>query len=329
VTLLDLVAAVRRLHEQLRAAAIEAGERRAIDELSRVANDVAGDTLYALDALTESTLVEFFAHQVAPHVPIALVAEGIPGGRIILPVNASAADVRWLVIVDPVDGTRGLMYQKRSGWILTGIAPNRGPATGLQDIEAAIQTEIPLRKQHLADIAWAVRGEGAHAERWNRLTGERTPLVLQPSHAATLAHGFATVVRFFPGHRDVLAAIDDEIIAEVIGPPQPGKAACFEDQYASTGGQLYELMAGHDRFVADIRPLVHDSAPPLCCHPYDICTELIARELGVIVTDERGSPMSAPLSVEPNVSWIGYANASIRDAVEPVLRRALRSRGLM
>jgi len=136
------------------------------------------------------------------------------------------------------------------------------------------------------------------------------------------------IARFFPGHREVLAAIDDEIIASVMGPLQPGKAACFEDQYLSTGGQLYELMAGHDRFVADIRPLVHGADPPLCCHPYDICTELIARELGVIVTDHRGLPLSAPLSVEPNIAWVGYANASIRTLVEPALRRALASRGL-
>jgi fructose-1,6-bisphosphatase/inositol monophosphatase family enzyme len=329
VTLHDLLAAVRRLHEQLRGAVIVAGERDASDDLSRVASDAAGDTLYALDTVTEAPLVEFFEREVAPHVPVALIAEGIPGGRLVLPANASGTDVRWHVIVDPIDGTRGLMYQKRSGWILTGIAPNRGPATGLHDIEAAIQTEIPVRKQHLADVAWAVRGEGAQAERWNRLTGERAPLVLRPSRAATLAHGFAMIARFFPGRRDVLAAIDDEIVAGVMGPPQPGKAVCFEDQYVSTGGQLYELMAGHDRFVADIRPLVDGTASALCCHPYDICTELIARELGVIVTDERGQPLSAPLSVEPNVAWVGYANTAIRDLVEPALRRALRSRGLM
>ena len=41
-----------------------------------------------------------------------------------------------------------------------------------------------------------------------------------------------------------------------MGPAVAGKAACFEDQYLSTGGQLYELMAGHDRFIADIRPLL-------------------------------------------------------------------------
>ena len=219
----DLVAAVRRLHEQLRAAVILAGERQTTDDLSRVASDGAGDTLYALDSVTEAPLVDFFQREVASHVPILLIAEGIAGGRLVLPADAPEADVRWQVIVDPIDGTRPLMYQKRSGWILTGIAPNRGSATGLHDIEAAVQTEIPLRKQHLADVLWAFRGEGAHAERWNRLTGERAPLVLKPSRAATLAHGFAMVARFFPGEREVLAAIDDEIVTAVVGPPQPGK----------------------------------------------------------------------------------------------------------
>jgi hypothetical protein len=329
MTLGDLLVSVRRLHEELRVGVIAACERQAIDDLSRVARDAAGDTLYGLDTVSEEPLVEFFEREIAPHVPVVLIAEGIPGGRLVLPRNALESDARWRIIVDPIDGTRALMYQKRSGWILTGIAPNRGAATGLHDIEAAVQTEIPLLKQHLADVAWALRGEGVHAERWNRLTNARTPLTLRPSRAATLAHGFAMVARFFPGQRDVLAAIDDEIVTIVTGPPLHDKAACFEDQYISSGGQLHELMAGHDRFVADIRPLVYGAASPLCCHPYDICTELIARELGVIVTDERGQRLSAPLSVEPNVAWVGYANVQIRELVEPALQHALRSRALI
>jgi len=40
-----------------------------------------------------------------------------------------------------------------------------------------------------------------------------------------------------------LAAIDDEVVEAVLGPPQPGKAQLFEDQYICTGGQLYELMS--------------------------------------------------------------------------------------
>jgi hypothetical protein len=49
----------------------------------------------------------------------------------------------------------------------------------------------------------------------------------------------------------------------------------------------------------------------------------------VIVTDERGQPLSAALSVEPNVAWFGYANAQIRRLVEPALQQALRSRGFL
>ena len=81
-------------------------------------------------------------------------------------------------------------------------------------------------------------------------------MVLRPSRARSIAHGFAMTSRFFPGAREILAEIDEEIVRAALGPAYPGKAHCFEDQYISTGGQLYELMAGHDRFIADIRPLM-------------------------------------------------------------------------
>jgi hypothetical protein len=253
----------------------------------------------------------------------------------VLPHGASERDARWRIIVDPIDGTRGLMYQKRSGWILTGVAPNRGDETTLADIVLAIQTEIPLLKQHLSDVAWAVRGEGARAERVNRITGEATLINLRPSQAPTIAHGYAQVVRFFPGAREELAAIDEEIVLGALGPVRPGKAHCFEDQYACSGGQLYELASGHDRFTADLRPLMEQVlrgrglALGICCHPYDLCTELIAREAGVMVTDLAGRPLSARLAVEPDVAWAGYANAQIRAQIEPLLQAALARRGLL
>jgi fructose-1,6-bisphosphatase/inositol monophosphatase family enzyme len=253
----------------------------------------------------------------------------------VLPHGTNADDAKWRIIVDPIDGTRGLMYQKRSAWVLTGVAPNRGPQTNLQDIELAVQTEIPLIKQHLCDSAWAVRGQGAHAERTNRLTGEANALRLKPSSANTIAHGFAMVARFFPGVREELAALDEEIVRGALGPVQHGKAHCFEDQYASTGGQLFELMSGHDRFVADVRPLMETVlkekglALGICCHPYDICTELIARELGVIVTDPAGNILQSLLAVEPDVAWVSYANKQIRSQIEPLLQTALHNRGLL
>jgi len=330
-----LLPAIRELHAEVRRAVVDATEQASLDELAGVAAEEEGDTIYAIDRVSEDTLVEFFARELAPRMPLVLVAEGLAGGSLVLPRGTDAAAARCRVIVDPIDGTRGLMYQKRSAWILTGVAPNRGADTTLADIELAVQTEIPLVKQHLSDALWAVRGRGAEAERVNRLTGDRTPIVLRPSTAGTIAHGFAMIARFFPGAREELAAIDEEIVFEALGPAQPGKAHVFEDQYISSGGQLYELMAGHDRFVADLRPLMDRKMAArgrplgICCHPYDLATELIARELGVIVTDEYGNPLAAPLAVEPDVTWVAYANARIRAQVEPLLQQALSRRGLL
>ena len=94
-------------------------------------------------------------------------------------------------------------------------------------------------------------------------------------------------------------------------------------------------MAGHDRFNADLRPLIesilHSRGLSLgiCCHPYDLATELIAREAGVIVVDPSGAPVRAPLDIEADVAWAGYANAAIRAQIEPLLHEALRSRHLL
>ena len=94
-------------------------------------------------------------------------------------------------------------------------------------------------------------------------------------------------------------------------------------------------MAGHDRFIADLRPLMEPLLQKrglslgICCHPYDLCTELIARAMGVIVTDASGKSLCAPLNVEADIAWAGYANQQIREEIEPLMQRALRKRGLL
>jgi fructose-1,6-bisphosphatase/inositol monophosphatase family enzyme len=330
-----LLSPLRRLHELIRDATVKACEELAVESLASVAHEEEGDTIYAVDRVSEEVLLEFVEREIASSTPLVLIGEGLPDGEVVMPRDAQASDAVWRVIVDPIDGTRGLMYQKRSGWVLTGVAPNRGPGTSLADIALALQTEIPLVKQHLSDVVWAIEGEGAFGERFNRINGERTPLNLRPSQAASIEHGYAQVARFFPGAREELAAIDEEIVLGALGPVNPGKAHCFEDQYASSGGQLYELMSGHDRFTADLRPLMERELRKrglklgICCHPYDMCTELIAREAGVLVTDVRGAPLRARLAVEPDIAWVGYANARLREQIEPLLHSALERRGLL
>src|SRR3974390_618879 len=171
-----LVAPVREIHEEIRRTVVSACEQSSQSQMSEVADDGTGDTIYAIDRISESLLVKLFEDLVAVRQPIILIAEGLPTGSIVLPRGAHEKDAAWRVIADPIDGTRCLMYQKRSGWILTGIAPNRGEVTTLADIEVAVQTEIPLIKQHLSDVLWARKGSGTQGESFNRLPKERTPI---------------------------------------------------------------------------------------------------------------------------------------------------------
>lgn len=328
-----LLELLRDLGRAIQRAVLDACEAAAQEELSAVADDGPGDTIYGIDRVSEALLVERLEQSAAALGGITLVAEGVHGGEVTLPRGWASAPA-WRIIVDPIDGTRGLMYQKRSAWVLAAAAPDRGAETRLGDIVLATQTEIPTLKQHLCDELWAVRGEGARAERRNRLSGEVRALPLRPSRATGLEHGFAMLTRFFPGARDELAAIDEEVMDAVLGPPPAGKALCFEDQYASTGGQLYELIFGHDRFNADLRPLMHGllarrgRPPSLCCHPYDICTALIAEEAGVVLCDPWGGPLDVRLNVSDDVAWAGYANATLHARVAPALAAALARRGL-
>src|SRR5213594_2629384 len=226
------------LHDSIRDRVVDACAGHPAEQLATTASDDGeGDTIYAIDRVGEEALVRGLSG--LPHdEPLCLIAEGL-AQPLLFPRGVREADCRWRILMDPLDGTRGLMYQKRSAWILTGVAPNRGAATRLSDVVLAVQTEIPLLKQHLADQLWAFRGKGMQGRRHNRISSATGSLTLRRSQAASIAHGFATIVRFFPGAREILAAIDDDV-AQALVKPEPRRAACFEDQYASTGGELYE-----------------------------------------------------------------------------------------
>src|SRR4029450_920568 len=114
----DLLPPIRLLHDQIRNAVVAACEQSALDELAAIAKEEAGDTIYAVDKISEELLVEFFTHEIAVHTPIVLIAEGLePDGERILPEGTAEEKAHWRIIVDPIDGTRGLMYQKRSAWV--------------------------------------------------------------------------------------------------------------------------------------------------------------------------------------------------------------------
>ena len=231
---------------------------RSAQNLHAVDRSTAADTIYAIDAVVEPIL-EDFCRDWARTTPLVLIAEGIENeqgeeGIKVFPEGSRAEDALIRLIVDPIDGTRGIMYDKRSAWALAGVAPNKGNATRLRDIEAAVMTELPTSKMGLADVLWATKGRGAHAKRVDLSTGKSSALRISPSMSTTLNHGFATIANFFPGTKVLASQLMEHLARGLIGAIDVTKATIFDDQYISTGGQFYELIVGHDRFNADLRP---------------------------------------------------------------------------
>jgi fructose-1,6-bisphosphatase/inositol monophosphatase family enzyme len=301
-------------------------------DLAGVTKWTSADAIYELDSQVEP-VIEAFCEHWSKEVPLVLIAEGIgekgKEGKAVFPRGSaeSAAQVR--IIMDPIDGTRGLMYDKRSAWFLAGVAPNKMEATRLSDVFAAVQVELPVSKQSAADILWAVRGQGAKGLR-EEVRGtvfqKAHDLVLRPSTADNINHGFASISNFFPGTKVLASKLMEEIVRACIGPADVTRATVFDDQYISNGGQLYELMMGHDRFVADFRPLfyrIQGMPVGMSVHPYDMAAMLVAREAGIEITDGLGGEFDAPLDVDTPLCWAGYANKALRERIEPVMKRVL------
>ena len=295
-----------------------------------VSRSTAADTIYKIDTDVDPILEEF-CEEWARETPLVLVAEGledengkeIEGGRP-FPHGAKDEDCAIRVIVDPIDGTRGIMYDKRAAWALAGVAPNRGPGTKLRDIEVAVMSELPTSKMGYADVLWAIRGHGAKGYREDLRGGAKTPLKISPSGSEKIDHGFASVVNFFPGTKVMASELMEYIVRQTIGAADVTKALVFDDQYISTGGQFYEMIVGHDRFTADLRPMFYDlqkQPAGLCCHPYDCATMLIAEEAGVIITDGLGLPLDGPMDTTTGLSWAAFANRALYEKIHPLLQQ--------
>jgi fructose-1,6-bisphosphatase/inositol monophosphatase family enzyme len=292
---------------------------------SRTVRDDAGDTIFGIDSEVEEILIQH-CQEWGKTQHFVLVAEGIePDGIQFGKPGSGGAPFR--LLVDPIDGTRGLMFDKRSAWCLMGAAPDRGKQTRLADVEVAVMTELPTTRQSTSDTLWAIRGKGAAAERSDLGTGQPRPLALVPSQATTLRHGFASVSNFFQGGKELIARLEEAILHRSLGGWNADKAEVYSDQYISSGGQMAEVMLGRDRFVLDVRPLVHKrlgKASSLCCRPYDIVTMRIAQEAGCVVCDPFGNPLDAPLDTTTNVAFACYANQKLAAQLIPIVREEVQ-----
>jgi hypothetical protein len=137
------------------------------------------------------------------------------------------------------------------------------------------------------------------------------------------------VSNFFPATKVLASETMEHLVSRLIGQADVTRATVFDDQYISTGGQFFELIVGHDRFNADLRPIyyaIQKQPQGLCCHPYDCATMLIAEEAGVVLTDGLGAPLDGPLDTTTGLSWAGFANRKLYETIQPLLSAFLAER---
>ena len=301
------------------------------NSLARSVAEEGGDRIYAIDRAVEPLIEQEIATWSEDCFPLMLISEGLGehGRRIFGPPGQP---LRFRVIVDPIDGTRMLMYDKRSAWFLAAVAEDRGETTSLADSFASVLVELPTSRQNLADLFLATRVDPTRGFRIEVGADAASPawgeeFLVQPSLSEDLSDGFVTVCSFFPGTR-LLAAELAERIAEETGMLTP-VPEIFDDQYMSTGGQMVQLMTGRDRCVIDLRPDLNNRLGLrgddrfIESHPYDLAGLLAAQQAGVTVTDATGRQIDAPLDVTTGISWCGYANEALQGLIEPVVQKFL------
>ncbi|MEZ6036758.1 MAG: inositol monophosphatase [Planctomycetota bacterium] len=315
---------LRVMQSDIRAALRAHMRSQELAVLSRTVRDGDGDTIFGIDIAVEEILLQH-CQDWGRTQHFVLICEGFePGGIQFGKPGTGGPPFR--LLVDPIDGTRGLMFDKRSAWCLCGVAPDRGKATRLGDIELAVMTELPTTRQSTSDVLWAI-GDKVAGERHDLGTGNPRPLQVVPSKAADLRHGFATVCNYFPGGKELIARLDEAILQRALGSWNPDKAEIYTDQYISSGGQLAECALGRDRFVLDVRPLVHAKLgvkSSLACRPYDLCTWRVATAAGCVVLDPFGEPLDVPLDVSTNVAFACYANPQLAKQLVPIVREEVR-----
>lgn len=132
-----ILARLRELHHRMLVGLRRQLLRSASEDLAAPAEVRGGDAIYRIDEKGEQILLDFCADW-SREAPFLLIAEGLgETGERMFPEGADRESAAFRLIVDPIDGTRGLMYNKRSAWILSAVAPDRGPETGLRDLRWA------------------------------------------------------------------------------------------------------------------------------------------------------------------------------------------------
>jgi myo-inositol-1(or 4)-monophosphatase len=254
-----------------------------------------GDVTFKIDEEAEALIEPWLAER-APGIAFYSEDRGLVGGG------------DWVLVVDPIDGTRPAMAGLESCCVSIALAPHREDAT-MGEVTIGCVLEIPSGQMFIAE-----RGKGIV---------EGPPVILSAN--ARLDRMFWTY-----GFRGRPARPTAEVLAELIDASSVGGAtfdlgsAAFDmtrlvtgqlDCYVEPGPRLVEEVPGMDEEFRRVGggELLNNS-------PYDLAASvLILEEAGAIVTDAGGRTLDDRRLLgsggEFQMSVVASANRQLHDQV--------------
>ena len=228
-----------------------------------------GDITFAIDEVAEKQMEAYLAEN-APRVAFYSEDRGM--------VSPSGDAAEWVLIVDPIDGTRPALAGLESACVSVAAAPlNQDPTMG--DVEIGCVLEIKSGAQFLA-----VRNEGV--EPAGNLSGN-----------VSIERMFWTYGLRGRPVREVM-----EVMAELVDRSSVGGAgfdlgAATFDVTRVVTGQLDAYIEPSPRIVDDVPGMRTEfervgGGEILNNSPYDLAAAILcAREAGVVVSDAWGQPL--------------------------------------
>jgi len=345
----------RRLEACVRGQVIAAANGGAA-RLADIAGAGVGDTTFALDVEPEAVVLAW-SQECARRSPLSVLTEE-SGWRHLGPgPDGSLSTLEGFdhggpcVIVDPVDGTRNLMFDLRSAWCEIALVPplaGRTEAPHQSEVAAGLLVELPpsragrgLRLRGWCQ-GWApadapgtdpMRPEHGCIEDLFELPSDATgdllligTRVLEVDDDRRVDNGFLPFFRYHPHQRAPLAAVEAAFFARLEAHEGAHLRDVYDDQYISNAGQLVLLAQGRYRFIADLRAALArtDGGPPVTSKPYDLAGAVVcARGAGAVVHDAHGADLDFPLDATTPVAWVAYHNPATADRLAPHLAACL------
>jgi myo-inositol-1(or 4)-monophosphatase len=265
-----------------------------------------GDVTFAIDEEAESFMEEFLAER-APGIAFYSEDRGL--------VEPAGDASRWVLVVDPIDGTRPAMAGFEAACVSVALAELAGGEPTMGDVVAGCIVELKSGRAFYAE-----RGRG---------------LDPVPSLSANRDLGrlfWAYGLRGRP-MRAIAEVIGELIDASSVGGGTFDLGSATYDMTRIATGQLDAYVEPGPRMVADVPGMRErfeqvGGGAVLNNSPYDLAAAaLCVEEAGAVVTDAYGAPLAKrPLlgsGAEFQISCVAAANADLHRQILEAIERGI------